>query len=107
MSFENMQGFFEYFQKLWLESTTARIKSDFIHLLKSISEGKVACIEKTECIIFDAIDLIEMLPILSKMAKLTSVAIVEQFPGYIFRPVASISLFHRYTLSFTCIGRIV
>ena len=40
-------------------------------------------IEKTECIIFDATALIEMLPILSKTAKVTSVAIVEQFHVYI------------------------
>ena len=57
---------------------TACIKSDFIHLLKSISEGKVACIEKAEYIIFDATALIQMLPILSQTAKATSVAIFEQ-----------------------------
>ena len=47
----------------------ACIKSDFIHQLKSISEGNVACIEITVCIIFDATALIQMLSILSKMAK--------------------------------------
>ena len=40
-------------------------------------------IEKTECIIFDATDLIQMLPILSKTAQVTFVAIVEQFCVYI------------------------
>ena len=40
-------------------------------------------IEKTECIIFDATALVQMLPILSKRAKVTSVAIVEQFRVYI------------------------
>ena len=39
--------------------------------------------EKTECIIFDATVLLQMLPKLSKMTKVTSVAIVEQFRGYI------------------------
>ena len=39
--------------------------------------------EKTECIIFDATALIQMLPKLSKTAKVTSVAIVEQFRVYI------------------------
>ena len=48
-----------------------------------MSEGKVACIEETECIIFDATALIQMLPILSKTSKATSVAIVEQFHVYI------------------------
>ena len=40
-------------------------------------------IEKTECIIFDATALILMLPILSKTAKVTPVAIVEQVRVYI------------------------
>ena len=40
-------------------------------------------IEKTECIIFDATALIQMLPILSKTAQVTFVAIVEQFRVYI------------------------
>ena len=62
---------------------TARIKSDFVHKLKSICEGKVTCIEKTECIIFDATALLQMLPVLSITAIVTSVAIVEQFRGYI------------------------
>ena len=39
--------------------------------------------EKRECIIFDATALIQMLPILSKMTKVTYVAIVEQFRGNI------------------------
>ena len=38
--------------------------------------------EKTECIIFDATALLQMLPVLSKTAKVTSVAIVEQYRGY-------------------------
>ena len=42
-------------------------------------------IEKTECIIFDATALIQMLPILSKTVKVTSVAIVEQFRVYILK----------------------
>ena len=31
LSFENAQGVLTYFQKLWLESMIACIKSDFIH----------------------------------------------------------------------------
>ena len=52
-------------------------------IFQIISQGKVACVEKTECIIFDITALIRMLPILSKTAKVTSVAIVEQFRLYI------------------------
>ena len=55
----------------------------FHQLAHSISEGNVACIEKPECIIFDVTALIQMLPILFKLAKVTYVAIVEQFRGYI------------------------
>ena len=62
---------------------TACIKSDFSHELKRVTEGKEACIEKPECIIFDATAFMQMLPILSKLAKVTSVAIVEQVRGYI------------------------
>ena len=52
-------------------------KSDFFHYV-----GKLTCIEKTECIIFDATALIQMLPVLPKKAQVTSVAIDEQFRGY-------------------------
>ena len=41
LSFENAQGFFfKSFQKLWLESMTACIKSDFIHKLKAYLKAK-------------------------------------------------------------------
>ena len=63
--------------------------------------------EKTECIIFDATALIQMLPILSITVKVTSVAVMNSSMGTFFRPVASISQFHGYTLYLTCIGRIV
>ena len=79
----------------------------FHPLTQSISEGKEACIEKPKCIIFDGRAFMQMLPILSKLAKVTSVAIVEQFRGYILRSVASIIPFHRYILPLTYIGRIV
>ena len=72
LSFENAQGVLKYFQKLWLESMAR------FHPFRQSS-----ITEKTECIIFDASALIQMLPILSNTAKVTSVAIVEQFRGYI------------------------
>ena len=48
-----------------------------------MSEGIVTCTEKTHCIIFDEKALIQMLPVLSETVKVISVAIVEQFRGYI------------------------
>ena len=46
------------------------------HLLDVMSEGIVACTEKTDRIIFDVTTLIQMLPVLSKTAKVTFAAIV-------------------------------
>ena len=40
-------------------------------------------IEKTDCIFFDATTLIQMLLVLSKTVKVTYVAIVEKFRGYL------------------------
>ena len=74
LSFKNAQGVLEYFQKLWLESMTR---------FHPLTQKHSSITEKTECIIFDATALIPMLPILSKTAKVTSVAIVEQFCVYI------------------------
>ena len=78
LSFENTQGVLKYFQKLWLESMTR-----FHPLTQKHTWRQSSIIEKTECIIFNATALIQMLPILSKTAKVTSVAIVEQFRVYI------------------------
>ena len=50
-----------------------------------MSEGIVTCTEKTDCIIFDDTALIQMLPVLSETVKAISVAIVEQFRGYILK----------------------
>ena len=50
-----------------------------------MSEGIVTCTEKTDCIIFDDTALIQMLPVLSETVKVISVAIVEQFRGYILK----------------------
>ena len=50
-----------------------------------MSEGIVTCTEKTDCIIFDDTTLIQMLPVLSETVKVISVAIVEQFRGYILK----------------------
>ena len=54
-----------------------------------MSEGRVTCTKKTDCIIFDATALIQMLPVLSKMVKVTSVGIVATF----FRTAAIINHF--------------
>ena len=78
LSFENAHGILKYFQKIWLESMTR-----FHQLTQQYICRQSSIIETTECVIFDATDLIQMLPILSKTAKVTSVAIVEQFRVYI------------------------
>ena len=80
LSFENAQGVLKYLQKLWLESTTR-----FHPLTQKHIRRQSSIIEKTECIIFDATDSIQMLPILSKTAKVTSVPIAEQFRVYILK----------------------
>ena len=54
-----------------------------------MSEGRVTCTEKTDCIIFNATALIQMLPVLSKMVKVISVGIVATF----FRTAVIISSF--------------
>ena len=71
---ENAQGVLKYFQKLWLESMTR---------FHPLTQKQSRIIEKTECIIFEATALIQMLPILSKTAKVTHVDIVKQFRVYI------------------------
>ena len=78
LSFEKAQGALKYFQKLWLESMIRFHPLTQKHICRQSS-----IIEKTECIIFDATALIQMLPILSKTAKVAYVAIVEQFRVYI------------------------
>ena len=78
LSFENAQGVLKYFQKLWLESMTRFHPLTQKHIWRQSS-----IFEKTECIIFDATALIQMLPILSKTAQVTFVAIVDQFRVYI------------------------
>ena len=78
LSFENAQGVLKYFQKLWLESMTRFPPLTQKHIWRQSS-----IIEKSECIIFDATALIQVLPILSQTAQVTFVAIVEQFCVYI------------------------
>ena len=78
LSFENAQGVLKYFQKLWLESMTRFHPLTQKHIWRQSS-----IIEKKEFIIFDATAFTQILPILSKTAKVTSVSIVEQFRVYI------------------------
>ena len=61
----------------------ARINDQISYLNSKAYLKESSIIEKKECIIFDATALIQMLPILSKTAKVTSVAIVEQIRVYI------------------------
>ena len=44
-----------------------------------MSEGRVTCTVKTDCIIFDATALIQMLPVRYKMVKVISACIVATY----------------------------
>ena len=63
----------------------------------TLCETKVATMETTDCIIFDAVAVIQMLPVPSKTMNLTFVDMDEQFMDYIIQNshiYASISQIH-------------
>ena len=66
-------------------SMTTCVKSDFMHKLEGMYEDKVTSIGSTDCIIFDAMAVIQMLPVPSKTVRETFVDMVEQFCDYILR----------------------
>ena len=61
------------------------VKSDFMHKLETMYDGKVTSIASTDCIIFDAMAAIQMLPVPSKTVKVTFIDMAEQFRDYILQ----------------------
>ena len=53
------------------------VKFDFLHKLESMCETKVTTMEMTDCIIFDAMTVIQILPVPSKTKNVTFVGMAE------------------------------
>ena len=73
------------------------VKSDFMHKLENICETKMTTMETTNCIIFDAMAVIQMLPVPSKTMNITFVDMAEEFRDYIIQNshiYASVSQIH-------------
>ena len=95
MSFENAPAPFNIFNED--ASLIACVKYDFKHKLENMCETKVATMEMTDCIIFDAMAVIQMLPVPSKTVNLTFVDMAEHYIDYIIQNshiYASISQIH-------------
>ena len=56
-----------------------------MHKLETMYDGKVTSIASTDCIIFDAMAAIQMLPVPSKTVKVTFFDMAEQFRDYILQ----------------------
>ena len=68
-----------------------------MHKLESMCEAKVTNMETTDCIIFDAMAVIQKLPVPSKTVNVTFVDMAAQFRDYIIQNshiYASVSLIH-------------
>ena len=74
-----------------------------MHKLENMCPTKVATKETTDCIIFDAMAVIQMLPVPSNTVNLTFVDMAEQYIDYIiqnshiYAPISQIHIvFDRY-----------
>ena len=61
------------------------VKSDFMHKLETLHEGKITSVQSPDCIIFDAMAIIQMLPTPSKPGKVTFLDMAEQFLHHILQ----------------------
>ena len=83
LSFENAPEPLSIFNEE--RSFVSCVKSNFMHKLETMYDGKVTSIASTDCIICDAMAAIQMLPVPSKTVKVTFVDMAEQFRDYILR----------------------
>lgn len=72
-------------------------KSDFMHKLESLHENKIVSVQSADCIIFDAMAIIQMLPMPTRTLKVTFIDMAKQFLQYVLhssRAIHSVAQIH-------------